>query len=88
MTARKVPKKLPKKVLKNLPEIKGRLILEIRARRPFCFYIIAVFVSIVAFILGLFPFEKLVQNVYPLTGVLGIVLFACIFLKQISGRII
>ena len=50
--------------------------------------IIAVFVSIVAFILGLFPFEKLVQNVYPLTGVLGIVLFACIFLKQISGRII
>lgn len=50
--------------------------------------IIAVFVSIVAFILGLFPFEKLVQNIYPLTGVLGIVLFTCIFLKQISGRII
>ena len=84
MTARKVPKKLPK----NLLEIKGRLILEVRARRPFCFYIIAVFVSIVAFILGLFPFEKLVQNVYPLTGILGIVLFICTFLKQISGRII
>lgn len=50
--------------------------------------IIAIIISILAFFCGLFPFEKLVANVYPLTGVLGIILFICIFLKQISKRII
>ena len=50
--------------------------------------IIAIIISILAFFCGLFPFEKLVANVYPLTGILGILLFICIFLKQISKRII
>lgn len=50
--------------------------------------IIAIIISILAFFCGLFPFEKLVANVYPLTGTLGILLFICIFLKQISKRII
>lgn len=50
--------------------------------------IIAIIISILAFFLGLFPFEKLVGNVYPFTGILGVVLFICIYLKQISKRII
>lgn len=50
--------------------------------------IIALIISIFAFFFGLFPFEKLVGNVYPFTGILGGVLFICIFLKQISKRII
>lgn len=50
--------------------------------------IIAIIISILVFFCGLFPFEKLVANVYPLTGILGILLFICIFLKQISKRII
>lgn len=50
--------------------------------------IIAIFISILAFFCGLFPFQKLVGNVYPLTGVLGVVLFIFIFFKQISKRII
>ena len=41
-----------------------------------------------AFLGGLFPFEKLVSKVYPLTGILGILLFICIFFKQISKKII
>ncbi|WP_434798392.1 YkvI family membrane protein [Terrisporobacter vanillatitrophus] len=50
--------------------------------------IIALIISILAFSFGLFPFEKLVGNVYPLTGILGVVLFICICLKQIRKRII
>ena len=50
--------------------------------------IIAIIISILAFFCGLFPFEKLVANVYPLTGILGILLFICIFFNQISKRII
>lgn len=50
--------------------------------------IIAIIISILAFFCGLFPFQKLVANVYPLTGILGMLLFICIFLKQISKRII
>lgn len=50
--------------------------------------LIAIFISILAFLCGLFPFEKLVANVYPLTGILGVVLFIFILLKQISKRII
>lgn len=50
--------------------------------------IIAILISILAFFCGLFPFEKLVGNVYPLTGVLGVVLFILILFKQISKRII
>lgn len=50
--------------------------------------IIAILISILAFICGLFPFEKLVGIVYPLTGILGVALFILIFLKQISKRII
>lgn len=50
--------------------------------------IIAIIISILAFFFGLFPFEKLVGNVYPFTGILGVVLFICICLKQISKRII
>lgn len=50
--------------------------------------IIALIISILAFLFGLFPFEKLVGNVYPFTGILGVVLFICICLKQISKRII
>ncbi|MCC3864463.1 hypothetical protein K0040_09050 [Terrisporobacter petrolearius] len=50
--------------------------------------IIALIISMLAFLFGLFPFEKLVGNVYPFTGILGVVLFICICLKQISKRII
>lgn len=50
--------------------------------------IVAIFIAILAFLGGLFPFEKLVGNVYPFTGILGVVLFIFIFLKQISKRII
>ena len=50
--------------------------------------IVAVVVAVVAFFCGLFPFEKLVGNIYPLEGVLGVLLFVCIFFKQISKRII
>lgn len=50
--------------------------------------LIAIFVAVIAFMGGLLPFEKLVGNVYPLTGFLGIVLFVCILTKQISKRII
>ena len=50
--------------------------------------VIAIIISILAFFCGLFPFEKLVAEVYPLTGILGVVLFIFIFLKQISKRII
>lgn len=50
--------------------------------------IIAIIVSIAVFFFGLFPFEKLVGNIYPLTGILGVFLFILIFLKQISKRIV
>ena len=50
--------------------------------------IIALIISMGAFLGGLFPFEKLVSKVYPLTGILGILLFICIFFKQISKKII
>lgn len=48
----------------------------------------AVILSVVSFFCGLFPFEKLVSNVYPLTGFLGILLFICILSKQLSKRVI
>ena len=50
--------------------------------------IIAVIFSTIAFLGGLLPFEKLVGRVYPYTGILGIILFICIFIKQIRKRII
>lgn len=50
--------------------------------------LVAIVISIVAFFCGLFPFEKLVGSVYPMTGILGVVLFIVIFFKQISNRII
>lgn len=50
--------------------------------------IVALIISMGAFLGGLFPFEKLVSKVYPLTGILGILLFICIFFKQISKKII
>lgn len=50
--------------------------------------LIAIIISVLAFFCGLFPFEKLVGSVYPMTGILGVVLFIFIFLKQISKRII
>lgn len=50
--------------------------------------IIAIVLSVIAFFCGLFPFEKLVKSLYPCEGILGILLFACIFLKQIRKRII
>ncbi|WP_455538959.1 YkvI family membrane protein [Terrisporobacter sp.] len=50
--------------------------------------IIAIIISILAFFGGLFSFEKLVSNIYPLTGILGVFLFICILLKQISKKII
>lgn len=50
--------------------------------------VIAVVLAIAAFFGGLLPFEKLVGNVYPYTGVFGVVLFTCIAYKQISKRII
>ena len=50
--------------------------------------VISIMISILAFLCGLFPFQKLVANIYPLTGILGIILFICIFLKQISKKII
>lgn len=50
--------------------------------------VIAVAIAIIAFFCGLFPFEKLVGSIYPLEGVLGVILFVCIFIKQISRRIV
>jgi uncharacterized membrane protein YkvI len=47
---------------------------------------ILVFVfTIIAFIGGQFPFAKLVNTLYPITGYLGILLLGCIFVKQITG---
>lgn len=50
--------------------------------------LVATVISIVAFFCGLFPFEGLVANIYPLEGILGGVLFICMIFKQLSRRII
>ncbi|MEG1411713.1 MAG: hypothetical protein RSD36_17910 [Terrisporobacter sp.] len=49
---------------------------------------IAIILSIVSFFCGLLPFEKLVEYVYPYTGLFGVILFVCIFYKQMRKRII
>ena len=51
------------------------------------FKIIAVVLTIAAFIGGQFPFAKLVNILYPISGYLGILLFGCILDKQIRGII-
>lgn len=61
---------------------------KISQKRKYSSKSIAIVIAIVAFIGGLLPFEKLVGNVYPVTGLLGVILFICIFLKQVSKRII
>jgi uncharacterized membrane protein YkvI len=48
------------------------------------FKIIAVVLTIAAFIGGQFPFAKLVNVLYPISGYLGILLFCCILYKQIK----
>jgi len=49
-------------------------------------YIILVFVlTTIAFIGGQLPFAKLVNVLYPISGYLGILLFACILIKQFKG---
>lgn len=48
--------------------------------------IIALLVSLDAFVLGQMPFDKLVSVIYPYTGYLGIVLLACIFRYQLKHK--
>lgn len=50
------------------------------------FRLIAVGLTIVGLIASLFPFSTLVNMIYPFTGYLGIILFACIFIKTIKTR--
>ena len=50
------------------------------------FKILAFVLTITAFIGGQFPFAKLVNILYPISGYLGILLFACILIKQIKGK--
>lgn len=45
------------------------------------FYILAVSLTIAAFLLGLLPFDKLVGTIYPYTGYVGIVIILSIFYK-------
>ncbi|MEG2648958.1 MAG: hypothetical protein RR967_06465, partial [Anaerovoracaceae bacterium] len=48
--------------------------------------IVAVIVIILAFVLGQFPFGKLVGIIYPYTGYLGILLFICLAYNQIKSK--
>lgn len=50
--------------------------------------VLAIILSVMAFICGLLPFKKLVAIIYPFSGVLGILLLICIFIKQLSKRVI
>lgn len=48
--------------------------------------VIALLVSLDAFILGQMPFDRLVALIYPFTGYLGIGLFLCLLRYQLKGR--
>jgi len=48
--------------------------------------LIALLVSLDAFILGQMPFDKMVAAIYPFTGYLGIFLFLCLLRYQISEK--
>ena len=50
--------------------------------------IVSIVLAVVSFFGGLFPFEKLVEKIYPLTGILGVILFVCILYKQLRKKII
>lgn len=49
-------------------------------------FLIALLVSLDAFILGQMPFDRLIALIYPFTGYLGIGLFLCILRYQIRHR--
>ena len=48
--------------------------------------ILAIVLTIAAFIGGMLPFGKLVGTIYPYTGYLGAILIACIFYKQFFNK--
>ncbi len=48
--------------------------------------IVAAVVVAAAFVCGQLPFDKLVGTVYPYTGYLGILLFICLFVYVIRGK--
>lgn len=48
--------------------------------------VIALLVSLDAFILGQMPFDKLVSFIYPYTGYLGIILLVCIWRYKLKHR--
>lgn len=50
------------------------------------FKILAAVGTVVAFVLGQFPFATLVNTLYPIAGYLGILLMVCIVIKQVRNR--